>query len=304
MRNAFRNAKRMVDMTVTTPTLKELTSRGLVYAPGVWDGLTARLAEQAGFSALCASGFAVSAALGLPDAELYTMTENLQAVRTIRESSKLPLVADIDTGYGNAVNAARTAAKFVDAGAQGLFIEDQVSPKSCPICVGEPVELVDVAEATGKIRAVRDSIPDHVLLIARTDSRGDDAISRAQAYVNAGADMIMPVTKTFETVEEWERCHDEVGVPLMATLTASTWTERDFTPEVLDRIGVRLALLPTQVLMAVTGAAQETLRRLARGEAPTSVSADALSHHEFVDLIGFPEVEAMQRKYLPAESKR
>ncbi len=280
-------------------SLKELTQRGLVYAPGVWDGLTARLAEQAGFDALCASGFAVSAALGLPDAELYTMTENLQAVRTIGEASKLPLVADIDTGYGNAVNAARTASKFVDAGVQGMFMEDQVSPKSCPICVGDPVDLVDIEVATRKIRAVRDSIPDGVLLIARTDSRGDDALRRASAYVEAGADMIMPVTKTFETIEQWERCHEEVGVPLMATLTASTWTERDFTPEVLDRIGVRLALLPTQILMAATGAMQTALRRLKSGEAPASVSADALSHHDFVDLIGFPEVEAMQRKYLP-----
>ncbi|GAA5055956.1 methylisocitrate lyase [Nocardia callitridis] len=270
----------------------------------MWDGLTARLAEQAGFNALCASGFAVSAALGLPDAELYTMTENLQAVRTIRESSALPLVADIDTGYGNAVNAARTATRFVSAGVGGMFMEDQVAPKSCPICVGEPVDLITSEEATGKIRAVRDSIPDDVLLIARTDARGDDALRRAQAYVEAGADMIMPVTKTFDTVAQWERCHNEVGVPLMATLTASTWTEREFTPEVLDRIGVRLALLPTQVLMAVAGAARETLRRLASGEAPAEVSADALAHHEFVELIGFPGVEAMQRKYLPAQRSR
>ncbi|MFC4742046.1 isocitrate lyase/PEP mutase family protein [Gordonia hankookensis] len=291
-------------MTLNTPTLKDLTSRGIVYAPGVWDGLTARLADQAGFSALCASGFAISAALGLPDAELYTMSENLQAVRTIREASQLPLVADIDTGYGNAVNAARTAGKFVDAGVQGMFMEDQVSPKSCPICVGDPVDLISVTEATGKIRAVRDSIPDHVLLIARTDARGDEAIHRAQAYVDAGADMIMPVTKTFETIDDWERCHEEVGVPLMATLTASTWTERDFTPEVLDRVGVRLALLPTQVLMATAGAAREALRRLASGEPPAEVSNDALAHHEFVDLIGFPEVEAMQRKYLPTEASR
>ncbi|GAC67665.1 isocitrate lyase/PEP mutase family protein [Gordonia soli] len=286
------------------PSLKDLTSRGLVYAPGVWDGLTARLADQAGFSALCASGFAVSAALGLPDAELYTMSENLQAVRTIHAASKLPLVADIDTGYGNAVNAARTATAFVDAGVQGMFMEDQVSPKSCPICVGDPVDLITEEEATGKIRAVRDSIPDEVLLVARTDARGDEALHRATAYVDAGADMIMPVTKTFTTVDEWARCHDEVGVPLMATLTASTWTEREFTPEVLDQIGVRLALLPTQILMSVTGAAQETLRRLVSGEAPAEVSADAMPHHEFVDLIGFGEVEAMQRKYLPTERTR
>lgn len=286
------------------PSLKDLTDRGLVYAPGVWDGLTARLAEQAGFSALCASGFAISAGLGLPDAELYTMSENLDAVRTIHAASDLPLVADIDTGYGNAVNAARTAGKFVEAGVQGMFMEDQVSPKSCPICVGDPVDLITVAEATGKIRAVRDSIPDDVLLIARTDARGDEALARAKAYVDAGADMIMPVTKTFSSIEEWDRCHTEVGVPLMATLTASTWTERDFTPEVLEQIGVRLALLPTQILMAATGAMQEALRRLASGEPAAEVSKDALPHHEFVEMIGFSEVEAMQRKYLATERAR
>lgn len=289
---------------MSAPSLKDLTARGLVYAPGVWDGLTARLADQAGFSALCASGFAISAGLGLPDAELYTMSENLDAVRTIHAASDLPLVADIDTGYGNAVNAARTATKFVEAGVQGMFMEDQVSPKSCPICVGDPVDLITVAEASGKIRAVRDSIPDDVLLIARTDARSDEAIARATAYVEAGADMIMPVTKTFTSVEEWERCHTDVGVPLMATLTASTWTERDFTPEVLDQIGVRLALLPTQILMAATGAMQDALRRLASGEPPAEVSKDALPHHEFVEMIGFSEVEAMQRKYLPAERTR
>ncbi|AWH91565.1 isocitrate lyase/PEP mutase family protein [Dietzia lutea] len=284
---------------MSTPTLKDLTSQQLVYAPGVWDGLTARLADQAGFSALCASGFAVSAALGLPDAELYTMSENLAAVRTITAASSLPVVADIDTGYGNAVNAARTATAFVRAGVQGMFMEDQVSPKTCPVCVGDPVELIPVPEATGKIRAVRDAIPDDVLLIARTDAAGDEAIRRAQAYVGAGADMIMPVTKTFSTVEEWQRCHSEVGVPLMATLTASTWTEREFTPEVLEQIGVRLALLPTQVLMAATGAAQTALRRLAAGEPAAQVSADALPHHEFVDVIGFAEVDAMRSEYLP-----
>ncbi|WP_315771276.1 isocitrate lyase/PEP mutase family protein [Rhodococcoides kroppenstedtii] len=284
-------------------TLRELTERGLVYAPGVWDGLTARLAEQAGFDALCASGFAVSAALGLPDAELYTMSENLGAVRVIRGASTLPLVADIDTGYGNAVNAARTATAFAAAGVGGVFMEDQVSPKACPICVGDPVDLVDVPTAVGKIRAVRDAMPDDVLIIARTDARGDAAISRAEAYVAAGADMIMPVTKTFDSIEDWERCHAAVGVPLMATLTASTWTEREFTPDVLRQIGVRLALLPTQVLMAATGAAREALRRLASGEPPAEVSADALPHHDFVDLIGFPEVEQMQRKYLPARTE-
>ncbi len=279
-------------------------SHGVVYTPGVWDGLTARMAEQAGFSALCASGFAISASLGYPDAELYTMSENLHAVRTIREGSALPLVADIDTGYGNAVNAARTARRFHDAGVAAVFMEDQESPKRCPICVGDPVPLVSPDEAAGKIRAVKDATGDDVVVIARTDSSGADALRRAETYVSAGADMIMPVTKTFSGPDEWAKCHETTGVPLVATLTASAWTEREFTPEVLAQVGVSLALLPTQVLLAAAGAMRDSLRRLAAGEPPADVSADALNHHEFVDLIGFDEVEAAQRAYLPAAAPK
>lgn len=280
-------------------SLRGLMARDLVFAPGVWDGLTARMAEQAGFTALCASGFAISAALGYPDTELYTMTENLDAVRRIREASPLPLIADVDTGYGNAVNAARTGRRFAEAGVQAVFMEDQESPKRCPICVGDPVPLVDEATATGKIRAIRDAVGDRVTVIARTDACGDAAVRRAEAYVAAGADMIMPVTKTFSTVEEWAKCHEAVGVPLMATLTASTWVEREFTPEVLRQVGVRLALLPTQILLAAAGAIGTSLRRLASGEPSAQVSTDAMPHHEFIDMIGFAEVEAMQQRYLP-----
>ncbi|MFF5986230.1 isocitrate lyase/PEP mutase family protein [Prauserella flavalba] len=281
--------------------LRELISDRLVYAPGVWDGLTARLAEQAGFPALCASGFAISAALGYPDTELYSMSENLQAVRTIREASGLPLIADIDTGYGNAVNAHRTARLFAGAGVSAVFMEDQRSPKRCPLIPGAAPELLDVPEATGKIRAVVEAARDSgMLVIARTDAAGDEALRRAEAYVEAGADLIMPVTKTFSTVEEWRRCHEVTGVPLMATLTASAWTEREFTPEVMGQIGVRIALLPTQVLMAVTRAAGDCLRRLASGENPADVSADATAHHDFLGLIGMPEIERLQQAYLPA----
>lgn len=276
-----------------------MLSTGLVQAPGVWDGLTARLAEQAGFPALCASGFAISAALGYPDAELYTMSENLQAVRTVREASPLPVIADIDTGYGNAVNAARTARRFADAGVAAVFMEDQRSPKRCPLIPGAEVDLVDVTEAGGKVRAVKDAAGD-MIVIARTDAVGDEALRRAEAYVEAGADMIMPVTKTFASVEEWARCHEVTGVPLTATLTASAWTEREFTPEVMEQIGVRLALLPTQVLMAVAGAAQRCLQRLAAGEPPASVSADGLPHHDFVGMIGMDEIQRQQHAYLPA----
>ncbi|WP_299055809.1 isocitrate lyase/PEP mutase family protein [uncultured Nocardioides sp.] len=287
--------------------LRQMIDEDLVHAPGVWDGLTARLAEQAGFRALCASGFAVSASLGYPDAELYTMTENLDAVRRVREASRLPVVADIDTGYGNAVNASRTARRFADAGVQAVFMEDQLSPKRCPLTTGADVPLLETHEAAGKVRAVvdaaRESAEDpsrQMLVIARTDARGDDALRRMEAYVAAGADLVMPVTKTFTTVEEWRRCHETLGVPLMATLTASAWTEKALTPEVCREVGVRLALLPTQLLMSVAQAAQQTLTRLAKGEDPATVGADAMPHATFVDVIGTDEVDRLRDTYLPA----
>jgi methylisocitrate lyase len=287
--------------------LRQMIDEDLVHAPGVWDGLTARLAEQAGFRALCASGFAVSASLGYPDAELYTMTENLDAVRRVREASRLPVVADIDTGYGNAVNASRTARRFADAGVQAVFMEDQLSPKRCPLTTGADVPLLETHEAAGKVRAVvdaaRESVADpsqQMLVVARTDARGDDALRRMEAYVAAGADLVMPVTKTFTTVEEWRRCHETLGVPLMATLTASAWTEKALTPEVCREVGVRLALLPTQLLMSVAQAAQTTLMRLAKGEDPATVGADAMGHATFVDVIGTAEVDRLRDTYLPA----
>lgn len=272
----------------------------VVYAPGVWDGMMARLAELSGFETLCASGFAISAALGMPDAEMYTATENLDAVRRIREGSGLPVIADIDTGYGNAVNAHRTARHFRQAGVSAVFMEDQVAPKRCPVCVGDPVDVLPIGEAAGKVRAVVDAMEGEVVVIARTDSTGDDAIRRAEAYRDAGADVIMPVSKTFTSLEEWQRCHEVVGLPLMASLTAWTWVEREFTTEAMVEAGVKIALLPTQIVLASAHAAKSALDRLAQGEPPSQVSAEYMPHEQFVEHIGFPAMEELQQTYLPS----
>jgi methylisocitrate lyase len=282
-----------------TNHFRDQLADGLVYAPGVWDGLTARIAEQSGFSALCASGFAISASLGLPDAEMYSMSENLDAVRRIRGASRLPVVADIDTGYGNAVNAARTARLFADAGVSAVFMEDQLAPKRCPAATSGAPTLLPVGEAAGKVRAVRDEVGDEIVLIGRTDGIGDDAVRRAVAYVEAGAEMIMPISKGFPDAESWARLHAEVGVPLMCSLTAWTWTAEQFTSEVLREIGVGLALLPTQILLAATTATRASLERLSAGEPPADVSRDYMEHADFLKLIGFDEVLHQQSLYMP-----
>jgi methylisocitrate lyase len=279
--------------------LRELMAQGVVYAPGVWDGLTARMAEKEGFGAVCSSGFAIAASMGMPDAELYTMSENLTSLGRIAEATSLPIVADMDTGYGNALNAARTAERFVSAGASAVFMEDQEAPKRCPICVDEPVAVIPLEEAAGKVRAVREAIGDRALLIARTDSTGEDALDRLERYVAEGADLCMPVTKTFSSVEEWKTCHERVGVPMVTAMSAYTWVEREFTPDVLEEIGVGIAFLPTQFTLAVATTLRDVMRRHRAGEPAPQVSQDYMTHKEFIEFIGFPEIEERQAAYLP-----
>jgi methylisocitrate lyase len=273
---------------------------GVIHAPGVWDGLSARIADQSGFSAVCASGFAIAAALGMPDAEVFTATEGVDAVRKIHEATDLPIIADIDTGYGNAINAGRTAASMRRAGVSAVFMEDQVSPKRCPICIGDPVEITPLVEATGKVRAAKAGLGDGVLLIARTDAVGDDALRRAEAYVAAGADLIMPVSKTFSSLEEWRRCHELTGVPLVASLTAWTWVEREFTDEAMAQAGIKIAMVATHGILAAATAVRDSFTRLAAGEPLPDVSGRYMEHEDFVQMIGFPEMEERQRTYLPA----
>lgn len=290
-----------VNAKPSAATFRSMLSKGVVIAPGVWDGLSARAAEQAGFDALCASGYAIAASLGLPDAEIYSMTENLEAVRRIRGASQLPIVADIDTGYGNAVNAARTASLFAAAGVQAVFMEDQESPKRCPLCITDPPDLIPIGEAVGKIRAVKDAVGDALFLIGRTDAHGDDAVRRAEAYANAGAEMIMPTSKGLPTVEDWARLQKAAGVPLMAAMASGTWVEREMDAAVLEELNVRLALLPTQPLLAVTDALVTSLERLMTAAVPAEVSKDYMSNAAFAEFIGFADVTAAQEKYLPAK---
>lgn len=285
-------------------SLKQLmASEELIYSPGVWNGLSAILAEREGFSTLFASGFAISASLGLPDAELYTMSENLDAVRKITTMSSLPIICDIDTGYGNAINVMRTVHEFERAGADALFIEDQVAPKRCPLSLDSSVGVISIEEAVGKIRAACDVREGELLIIARIDSTGSDAMKRAEAYVEAGADLLMPVTKTFNTLEEWEKCHNDNGVPLLATLTSNTWVERDFTPDVMKQIGVKIALLPLQILYSSVSAMIGSLNLLHAGEKPSTVTSHYISHHEFSEIIGFGDVADLENRFLPKTNK-
>lgn len=274
-----------------------------MWAAGAFDALSALYIQKAGFDAVMTSGFGVSASfLGLPDAELYTMSENLTVVRNVANVVNIPLIADIDTGYGNAINAMRAVREFESAGCSAVIIEDQVSPKRCPICVGG-VEIISVEEAVGKISAAVEARtnPD-MLIVARTDAATEEeAIHRGQAYVAAGADVIQPISKCFSSIEGLRAMREAVGVPL--SLQILGWLERDLKPEEIESVAgmATFALVP---LMSAAKAMEENLTQLAKTKSSRDLPRPVASHDPFVDFIGFKEIEARQLKYLPDVTKQ
>src|SRR5919107_4439380 len=174
-----------------------MAQRRPLVLPGCYNALTARILEHAGHEALYMTGYGTSLSLlGLPDAGLITLTEMALNARLIAGAVRAPVIADADTGFGNAINTVRTVEEYIRAGLAGMHIEDQVAPKRCGHVAGR--EVVDRAEAVGKIRAAhaaRQALDPDFILIARTDARGaqggslEEAIARANLFLEAGADM-------------------------------------------------------------------------------------------------------------------
>ncbi|WP_306024809.1 isocitrate lyase/PEP mutase family protein [Oceaniradius stylonematis] len=272
-------------------------SQKTVWAAGAYDAMSARLIEEAGFDAVMTSGFGISASfLGEPDAELYTMTENLTVVRNVAGAINVPLVADIDTGYGNAINVMRTVREFEAAGASAVILEDQLAPKRCPICVGG-VEVISSEEAEAKIAAAAAARrnPD-TLIVARTDVVDPaEAIARGKAYVAAGADIIQPISKCFSSIDGLRAMREGCGVPLSLQLLG--WLEKDLSPDEVAEVA-GLATFPLVPLMTAAKALRENLEVLARDRSAAALPRPVVAHNDFIDFIGFPQIEELQMKYL------
>ncbi|WP_247883754.1 isocitrate lyase/PEP mutase family protein [Azospirillum sp. B21] len=267
-----------------------------VWSAGAYDALSARFIEAAGFDALMTSGFGVSASfLGQPDAELYTMSENLTVVRNVVSAVNVPVIADIDTGYGNAINVMRTIREFEASGVSAVIMEDQVAPKRCPICVGG-VEVIPMDEGVAKIQAAVEARRDpNMLIIARTDVVDPAAaMERGRAYVAAGADMIQPISKCFKDIDGLRAMREAVGVPLSLQLLG--WLEKLSADEVEEVAGMATyALVP---LMTVASALKENLAALAERRSTSGLPRPVTGHNEFIDFIGFPQIEELQKRYL------
>jgi 2-methylisocitrate lyase-like PEP mutase family enzyme len=269
-----------------------------VLAPGVYDALGARLVEEAGFGAVYMSGFGTAASkLGRPDVGLLTMSEMVDNARAIARASQLPVIADADTGYGNAINVVRTVQEFEQAGVAAIHIEDQVMPKRCGHLDGKQVVPVD--EMVSKIRAAvaARSAPDFIL-IARTDAAAVEgigpAIDRARRYRDAGADVLFVEAATSEA--EIERvASDLAGTPLLFN-----WAEGGKTPPIpyerLRELGFAIVIFPISTLLIATAAIRQALTQIKAAGTPTPLLGDMLAFGEFLEFIGLDEIHDLERR--------
>jgi len=230
--------------------------------PGAVSPLVAKAVEDAGFDGVYLSGGALSADLGMPDVGLTTLSEVAERTARLATATTLPLIVDADTGFGEALNAARTVQELERAGAAGCHLEDQENPKRCGHLGGKRV--VDAQLMEQKLRAaVAARHDDGFLLIARTDARAveglDAAIERARAYVAAGADMIFP--EALRTEDEFRAFRAALDVPLMANMT-EFGTSPLFSAEALQRLGYDLVIYPVTTLRLAMGAIERGLRAL------------------------------------------
>lgn len=279
---------------------KMIKSKGTVWAAGAFDALSARLIQEAGFDALLTSGYGISSSLlGEPDTELYTMTENLAVVRNVCNVVTVPVIADIDTGYGNPISAMRTMREFENAGASAVIMEDQVSPKRCP-CSVDRIDIITMEEGVNKIRAVASvrKNPD-LLIIARTDAVDpEEAMRRGRAYVAAGADIIQPISKCFKNFAGLQAMREGCGVPLSLQLLA--WLESDLDRKQIEQVAA-VATFPLVALMSATQAMRSNLSALAAAKSSKALPQPVTALHDFNEFIGFDRIDALQRQFMSVD---
>ena len=278
---------------------ERLDSGALLVVPGCSDALGAILIEQAGFEAAYMTGFGSSATLlGRPDVGLLSGADMAANAARIAAATSLPVIADADTGYGNAINVAHTVRAYERAGVAAIQLEDQVMPKRCGHMADKAV--VSIEEMVGKVRAAVDAA-DEILVIARTDARApeglDAAMERAHAYAAAGADVLF--VEALESPTEVEQVGAAgFGVPLVYNQVEGGRSPA-LTADRVTALGYQILLLPTSLLFAATQAMQGTLRAIREHGTtePGSFGDDPFT--AFTDTVGLPALLAEQAKYAP-----
>lgn len=277
---------------------KILSTPGLITMPCCFDALSASLIERAGFPMTFMSGFSVAASKKMPDTGLLTYSEMVERAREITEVTTIPMIVDGDTGYGNAINLWRTVKGFALAGAGGIMVEDQVSPKRCGHVKGK--DVVGRDEAILRIKAAceaRDAVGNDMVIVARTDAAGvvgmDEAIERANRFQEIGADVVF--VEAPKGREEMKRIAEEVkGMKLINMLEGGT------TPilsrEELEALGYKIAAYPLTLISSAIRAMEDALEALKTGS-PESVDSLLKTFEETKAIAGFPEYHKLEERY-------
>ncbi len=270
---------------------------GLIVAPGVYDGLSTIIVGQAGFEAVYASGGAIARSAGLPDLGLLSATEMASRIGEIVEASRVPVIADADTGYGNPLNVTRTVAQLERIGVAALHLEDQITPKKCGHY--DTKSLITPAEMSAKIHAAVDArIDDDLLMIARTDAIAvegfDAALARARAYANAGADMLF--LEAPESVAQVRQIAAHLDLPLLINMFAGGKTPLMSAAD-LAELGYRLMIVPSDLQRAAISAMRRTADTLRRDGSTTALADQLTSFVERDQLIDLPAYRELERRY-------
>lgn len=272
--------------------------QGPVAIPGVFNALVARMAERAGFAAVYQSGAALAAGLAaLPDVGLLSQTEFAEQGRYLAQAVQIPVISDADTGFGEALSVERTVQLFEAAGLAGLHLEDQELPKRCGHLSGKNV--VSREAMAGRIRAAVAARRDHeFVIIARTDARAvhgiDDALDRARAYLDAGADMIFP--EALQTADEFARFAREISAPLLANMTEFGKGPL-LTLSQLGGMGYRAVLFPVTIFRVAMKGAETALSQLAADGSQQGFVSAMQTRAELYDLLGYAGFDERDRAY-------
>lgn len=263
--------------------------------PGCFDTMSALLIQAAGFEAVLVSGFGVAASLlGVPDVEIYTEPEMVGVCRNVCRRMQVPVLADADNGYGNALNVMRTVADLEDAGVASITLEDQTSPKKCPLISGTS-DLVSIPEATGKLRAALAARRDpELMIVARTDARGEEEVlQRARAYAEAGVDAIKIISPALRRVEFVREVKAACGLPVF--ISSLGWAA-GVDPAAFHG----LASVITHPLMPLATAAAALRANLDALRAGEGLPIARMSQHDIEVLLGMDQVRAHEAAFLPA----
>jgi 2,3-dimethylmalate lyase len=281
-------------------SIRERLEKGndIIILPGVYDALTAKIAEDVGFETAFQTGYGTSASLlGMPDFGFLNAGETLENAKRIINSVNIPILVDIDTGYGNPLNVWKIVKDLERIGAKGIFLEDQVWPKRCGHMAGKTV--IPKEDYILKLQAAIDARENNeFIIVARTDSLAqfgvEEAIERGKEYKRIGADVIF--IEAPKTIDEMELISKEIKAPLLANMIEEGITP-NLTADQLRKMGFRMVVFPLSALYSATFAIKQTLQTLKKTGTTKELKNKMITFQEFNDLVNLSAYHKLEKKY-------